>query len=53
MPVGDPIGRKIAAHHLLYIKVCRKCNAKNPFTATKCRRCRSKRLRQKRRETKK
>ncbi|MHA1684587.1 MAG: 50S ribosomal protein L40e [Promethearchaeota archaeon] len=53
MPVGDPIQRKIAQYHLLYVKLCRKCNAKNAFTAKKCRKCHSKNLRPKKRETKK
>nr|MDO8114793.1 50S ribosomal protein L40e [Candidatus Sigynarchaeota archaeon] len=53
MPIGDVTIRKIAQYHLLYKKVCRKCGALNPFTATKCRHCHSTRLRQKKRETKK
>ncbi|MFX0098316.1 MAG: 50S ribosomal protein L40e [Candidatus Hodarchaeota archaeon] len=53
MPVGDPFLRRIAQHHLLYVSICRKCNAKNPYGAKKCRKCHSKRLRPKKRETKK
>lgn len=53
MPIGDVISRKIAQHHLLYVQLCRKCNAKNPFNAKSCRKCHSKRLRPKKRETKK
>lgn len=50
MPVADPDKRRIALHHLLYVTICRDCGAKNPFKATKCRRCRGKDLRPKRRE---
>ena len=53
MPIADQTVRRIAAYWLLYKKVCRKCGALNPFEATKCRRCHSTRLRQKKRETKK
>ncbi|MBS7251800.1 MAG: 50S ribosomal protein L40e [Candidatus Freyarchaeota archaeon] len=49
MPIGDPDKRRIAATHLLYVKVCRKCYARNALYATKCRRCKSKRLRLKKR----
>ncbi|WP_445870160.1 50S ribosomal protein L40e [Candidatus Jordarchaeum sp.] len=51
MPIGDPDKRRIAAEHLLYVKICRKCYARNPISATKCRRCKSKRLRLKKRQT--
>ncbi|MCS7385012.1 MAG: 50S ribosomal protein L40e, partial [archaeon GB-1867-097] len=34
----------------LYFMICRKCGARNPPGAEKCRRCRSKNLRWKRRE---
>ncbi|MEX2701612.1 MAG: 50S ribosomal protein L40e [Candidatus Baldrarchaeia archaeon] len=50
MPVSDPIKREIAMKHLLYVKICRKCGARNPPSAVKCRRCKSKRLRWKKRE---
>ncbi|MHA1699787.1 MAG: 50S ribosomal protein L40e [Promethearchaeota archaeon] len=53
MPIKDPFARKIAQYHLLYVQICRKCGAKNPFSAKKCRRCHSKRLRQKKREVRK
>jgi large subunit ribosomal protein L40e len=52
MPVQDPEKLKIAQKHLLYIKICRRCGARNPMSAEKCRRCRSKELRPKRRELK-
>ncbi|MFX1519285.1 MAG: 50S ribosomal protein L40e [Promethearchaeota archaeon] len=50
MPVADPELREIARKHLLYHKICRKCYARNPISAKKCRRCRSKDLRFKKRE---
>ncbi|MFW9935160.1 MAG: 50S ribosomal protein L40e [Candidatus Thorarchaeota archaeon] len=50
MPVADPEKRRIALRHLLYVTICRDCGAKNPFNATKCRRCHRKNLRPKRRE---
>ncbi len=45
MPIEDPFKRSIAAKALLNFKICRKCGARNPITATKCRRCRSTNLR--------
>ncbi|MGQ4892720.1 MAG: 50S ribosomal protein L40e [Candidatus Njordarchaeia archaeon] len=47
MPVSDPILRDIAKKNLLNYKICMNCYARNPVTATKCRRCGSKRLRYK------
>lgn len=52
MPVTDPYLRRVADHYHLYVYICRKCGARNPFRAKKCRRCRSKDLRPKRRERK-
>jgi large subunit ribosomal protein L40e len=52
MPVQDLDKLKIAQKHLLYIKICRNCGARNAMAAEKCRRCRSKELRAKRRELK-
>ncbi len=48
MPVADPMKRRIAMHHLLEKKICRKCGATLPPNAKKCRKCRSKDLRPKR-----
>jgi len=45
MPVADPVLREIAKKALLNYKICMNCYARNPITATKCRRCGSKRLR--------
>ncbi|MHA1717931.1 MAG: 50S ribosomal protein L40e [Promethearchaeota archaeon] len=50
MPVTDPYLRRVADHYHLYVYICRKCGARNPFRAKKCRRCHSKDLRPKRRE---
>jgi len=52
MPVQDPDKLQIVQKHLLYLKICRRCGARNPMAAEKCRRCRSKELRAKRRELK-
>ncbi|MHA1557947.1 MAG: 50S ribosomal protein L40e [Candidatus Heimdallarchaeota archaeon] len=52
MPVADPEKREIARRKLLYVQVCRKCYARNALRATKCRKCGSKRLRPKNRESK-
>lgn len=48
MPVSDPLQREAAKKNLLNVKICMNCYARNPITATKCRRCGSKRLRYKR-----
>ncbi|GAB4318901.1 MAG: 50S ribosomal protein L40e [Promethearchaeota archaeon] len=50
MPIVDPFKRRVAQAHLLYMRICRKCGARNDFHATKCRRCHSKDLREKKRE---
>ncbi len=50
MPVGDPDKRRIAAHHLLQVKICMKCYARNSISANKCRRCNSTRLRLKKKK---
>ncbi|MCQ5336774.1 MAG: 50S ribosomal protein L40e [Candidatus Methanomethylicia archaeon] len=50
MPIQDPEKQRIAQQHLLYVKICRRCGARNSIKAEKCRRCRSKNLRPKRRE---
>lgn len=53
MPLADPIKKKIAATHLLYHQICRKCGARNDFNAKKCRKCHSYNLRIKKREASK
>ncbi len=45
MPVEDPFKRSIAMKALLGYKICRKCGARNPLSATRCRRCKSRNLR--------
>jgi large subunit ribosomal protein L40e len=48
MPVAlDPEKMEIVTRHKFGYKVCRKCGARNPPDAEKCRRCRSKNLRPK------
>jgi large subunit ribosomal protein L40e len=50
MPVADPELLKIVEARVLNKKVCRKCGALNPPTATRCRRCRSSNLRPKKKK---
>ena len=50
MPVSDPDKKLIAMKNLLFIQICRKCGARNPLSAKKCRRCKRKDLRPKKRE---
>ncbi|MFX0094574.1 MAG: 50S ribosomal protein L40e [Candidatus Hodarchaeota archaeon] len=51
MPISDT-DKLIARKYLLRMQICRKCYARNPVGAKKCRRCRSKRLRMKNQERK-
>ncbi|MCD6509551.1 MAG: 50S ribosomal protein L40e [Thermoprotei archaeon] len=48
MPITDPEKLQIAIKHNFNVKICRRCGARNPISAEKCRRCRSKDLRPKR-----
>lgn len=41
--------RTLAQHRRLYYKICRECGARNPPSAEKCRKCKSKNLRWKKR----
>jgi len=41
-----------AEARLFHKKICRKCNASNPWRATSCRKCSSKALRPKKKERK-
>jgi large subunit ribosomal protein L40e len=41
-----------AENRLFKMKICRKCNARNPVKATMCRKCGSKALRPKRKDVK-
>jgi large subunit ribosomal protein L40e len=52
MPIQEQDLLQIAQKHLLYIKICRHCGARNAMAAEKCRRCRSHELRAKKRELK-
>ena len=47
MPVANPEHREIARSVLMDVWICRKCYARNPVGAKKCRKCRSTRLRPK------
>lgn len=47
MPLADPEQAKIIEKRLLDKKVCRRCGALNPSTATRCRRCKNDNLRPK------
>ncbi len=49
MPITDPEKLRIALERrVLNVWICRKCGARNPPEAEKCRRCKSKNLRRKR-----
>ncbi len=48
MPITDPEKLRIAMEHRFGYWICRKCGARNPSGAEKCRRCKSKNLRPKR-----
>ncbi|MFW9928801.1 MAG: 50S ribosomal protein L40e [Candidatus Thorarchaeota archaeon] len=50
MPIDDPEKRAIVARVLLNKSICRKCYARNPPKAVKCRRCHSYALRPKKKE---
>jgi len=41
--------RTLAQYRRLYYKICRECGARNPPSAEKCRKCKSKNLRWKKR----
>ena len=50
MPIDDPLKRRVAMEALLSYKICRDCGARNPISATRCRRCKRKNLRLKRKK---
>jgi LSU ribosomal protein L40E len=50
MPLLDASLIQLAQMKRLHYKICRKCGARNPPTAEKCRKCRSYNLRWKKRE---
>jgi len=49
MTILDPELQRIVESRVLNKKVCRRCGALNPPSATRCRRCRSTDLRPKKR----
>ncbi|MCD4816984.1 MAG: 50S ribosomal protein L40e [Methanosarcinales archaeon] len=40
-----------AEKHILHMKICMSCNARNPVKSTRCRKCNSKQLRMKSKES--
>ncbi|PLJ76774.1 50S ribosomal protein L40e [Infirmifilum sp. SLHALR2] len=48
MPIRDPEKLQLALDHHFKVKICRRCNARNPWEADRCRRCHSRDLRPKR-----
>jgi large subunit ribosomal protein L40e len=50
MPITDPAKKQIAQARKLFKKVCFRCGATNPITATRCRKCRGEQLRLKNRQ---
>ncbi|MCH7941392.1 MAG: 50S ribosomal protein L40e [Thaumarchaeota archaeon] len=49
MPITDTIKKQIAQKARLHLKICFKCGARNPISATRCRKCHSPYLRLKNR----
>ncbi|MEE8358289.1 MAG: 50S ribosomal protein L40e [Candidatus Hydrothermarchaeales archaeon] len=41
-----------AERRLFHVKICMRCNARNPWRATMCRKCKSKALRSKNKDVK-
>ncbi len=52
LPIEDPEKKALAEKVLLEYKICRRCGAKNPINAVKCRRCHWKFLRPKKNKLK-
>ena len=48
MPIRDPFKLQLALDHNFKVKICRRCGARNPWDAERCRRCKSRDLRPKR-----
>jgi len=48
VPIRDPFKLELALNSTFRVKICRKCGAKNAWTAERCRRCKSRNLRPKR-----
>lgn len=49
MPITDVAKKQIAQKRRLYSKICMHCGLRNPISATRCRKCKSKALRLKNR----
>ena len=49
MPIADPLKKQIAQKARLNMKICISCGARLDMSATRCRKCKSKTLRQKNR----
>jgi len=45
MPITDPEKKQIAQKARLYMKICFTCEARNPISATRCRKCHNSYLR--------
>ncbi len=50
MPITDPELIRIVEKRVFEVSICRRCGAKNPLNAKKCRRCRGTDLRPKKKE---
>lgn len=48
MPIRDPEKLQLALDKSFRVKICRKCGARNAWSAERCRRCKSRNLRAKR-----
>ena len=46
MPIADPLKKQIAQKARLHMKICISCGARLDMSATRCRKCISKTLRQ-------
>ncbi|MDH2900183.1 MAG: 50S ribosomal protein L40e [archaeon] len=49
MPITDATKKQMAQKRRLFFKICLRCGAKNPISATRCRKCHSEALRLKNR----
>lgn len=49
MPITDAFKKQIAQKRRLFFKICFKCGARNPISATRCRKCKWDKMRLKNR----